>query len=208
MTHDTYDIRRGDHSSHVSFDSPERRSERKDLEEGAGGSARGKGIEGKRAPALKRMTLVHHWKDVVLPQLLHWVKAWRRLCPCLSIAISWGISKLRSCSIGSTFFKCSFVSAYSGRELCTAARTKVVSSLVCWCQLGLSNSALHEGTCLLGWVCDAVRQNWKWLKCKHGGDQMWSASFRNQAFGKKQNSFCSWLVLSAASAIPVVVLHK
>lgn len=70
MTHDMYDIRRGDHSSHVSFDSPERRSERKDLEEGAGGSARGKGIEGKRAPALKRTTLVHHWKDVVLPQLV------------------------------------------------------------------------------------------------------------------------------------------
>lgn len=43
ITHDMYEIRRGDHSSHVSFDSLERRSERKDLKEGAGGSAGGKG---------------------------------------------------------------------------------------------------------------------------------------------------------------------
>lgn len=69
MTHDMYEIRWGDHSSHVSFDSPENRSERKGLVEGAGGSARGKRIEGKRTPALERMTLIHHWKDAVLPQL-------------------------------------------------------------------------------------------------------------------------------------------
>jgi len=52
------------------FDSHESRSEGKDLEEEAGGSARGKVIEGERTPALKRMTLVHHWKDMVLPQLI------------------------------------------------------------------------------------------------------------------------------------------
>lgn len=38
MSHDIYEIRPGDHSSHVLFDSPESRSERKDL----GGGSRGK----------------------------------------------------------------------------------------------------------------------------------------------------------------------
>lgn len=45
MTHDTYEIRQSDHSSHILFDRPESKSERKDLEKGARGSARGKGIE-------------------------------------------------------------------------------------------------------------------------------------------------------------------
>lgn len=63
------------------FDSAESRSERNDLEEGAGGSARGKGIEGERTAALRRMTLLTTGRGWSYHRQVHVGEAQRRLCP-------------------------------------------------------------------------------------------------------------------------------
>lgn len=151
----------------------------------------------KRTRALKRMTLVHPWKDMILPQLIQFSQTPKRatllhLFWSTKIPASQGVAASEILSSGAHLW------VHIWGESCVHLHPqKSGSARVTWVSTALSSP---EGWVCWG-LCPVVGQHWKCLKCAHGGGQIWPASFRSQISGKKQDSLCSSVVLSATPAV-------
>lgn len=141
------------------------------------------------------MTLVHPWKDMILPQLIPFSQTPRGLCFCIHSHLPryQQAKELQHQKYFLQVLPCECISGAKAVDTCTYKSHDLPGSLGSL-QLCPPLRDRSVGGCAVLW--DRSENAWgihMWM------DQMWSASFRSQTSGEKQDPFCSTVVLSAAS---------